>query len=681
LKKIILTYSFLLLVAFAGAQSYFKIDSLKRELLNADSSEMARIYNEMIWTMRNNKPLEAVDYGKQAVILSKRFENYRELAKTYSFMGVLYRNAGNFDEALVYYSLGLEVAEKYKIQDQIGYAHINFGNWYIYSTNFEKSIYHLKKALEISEKEKNLEMISYCNLNLGRAYLITNQVDTALLYFNKALKIRIETNNTTGQSICYKFIADVYNIKKDNNKALKLYETAFQKADKKFDIDLVADIYNKQARIYIENKNYQDALKFAENGIESSLQTKSPVRIKQAYESLSDIYQNMGKYEIALRYKDFVKLYNDTFYNEQLSEKISNVKFEMDSKTKQTKIDSLFRVQEIQSLELKNKNTQFVALLIFVLLTIAVIIIVSYYSKQRQKANKLLRNQKNQITEQYEELRNLNEEISSQRDEIQKQNYAIEKQQVQITDSIIYAQRIQKAVLPPDNLFKEILPYHFILFKPRDIVSGDFYWIKKIEKYIIVTAADCTGHGIPGAFVSMLGMSLLNNVTTGKIHKKANLILEELREHIKSSLRQTHENESQDDGIDMALCIIDTENLTLQFAGANNPLFIVRNEQLTVIEPTLNPVGIYFREKEFANNEYQLEKNDNIYMFSDGYSDQFGGPEGRRFMSQNFRDLIISIQKYPMPQQKNMLEKKFNEWKGKTRQIDDILILGIKIAF
>ena len=631
--------------------------------------------------MRNSIPLEAVDYGKEAIKLSKKYKNYTELAKTYSFMGVLYRNAGNFDQALVYYNLGLDVAEENNLEEQLGYAHINFGNWFIYSEKYAESLYHLEKALAIAEKNNNKSMISYCNLNIGRTFLLINEPDTALIFFNKALSIRFINGNSTGQSICYKFIADVYKNKKEYDTALKIYETAYDKADRKFDLDLVADIYNKQAQIYLILGNVSKANQIANLGIEVSLQTKSPVRIRHAYESLSIIKQKLGFYKEALQYRDFVKLYNDSFYLEQLSEKISNVKFELESKKQKTKIDSLSKAQKIQALTIRNTKIERTSLIVALILLITIIGFVTFYSIQRKKANKLLKTQKDEISLQNSDLFNKNEEIKTQRDEIQKQNSAIENQQVKITDSIIYAQRIQEAVLPPSKIFKEIFPYHFILFKPRDIVSGDFYWIKKIDKYVIVTAADSTGHGIPGAFVSMLGMSLLNKIVVSNNNISASGILEELRSHIKYSLRQSSDKDSQDDGMDMALCVINTETLETQFAGANNPLYIIRNNELQIINATPNPVGIYFREKEFKNNIVQLQKNDTIYMFSDGYSDQFGGPENRRFMTSKFRKLLLNIQKYPMAAQQNILEAKFNEWKGNYRQIDDILVMGIKMSF
>ncbi len=258
----------------------------------------------------------------------------------------------------------------------------------------------------------------------------------------------------------------------------------------------------------------------------------------------------------------------------------------------------------------------------------------------------------------------------------------IEKQNRDITKSIQYAKRIQQAALPPKDLIDKLLPNNFILYLPRDIVSGDFYWVTKIRNKILFTAADCTGHGVPGAFMSMLGIAFLNEIV-GKIdyeQLQPNLILNILRQYVIRFLKQEADTSSSKDGMDMALCMLDTRTEELHFSGANNPMWLVRNGQLMEFAPDDMPIGIYYNAKEsFTNHSIKYEPGDIIYIFSDGYADQFGGPRNKKFMIKRMRQLIIEISSLPMEEQKQILLKTHLEWKGNNKQLDDILVMGVKL--
>ncbi len=272
-----------------------------------------------------------------------------------------------------------------------------------------------------------------------------------------------------------------------------------------------------------------------------------------------------------------------------------------------------------------------------------------------------------------DELLNQHEIVTEQKDQISKRN---EK----INNSIKYARRIQNAVMPSEEYMTEILPEYFILNKPRDIVSGDFYWTELKDNQLIVVTADSTGHGVPGAFMSMLGVSMLNEIVNKDICHGASEILNELRNKIKSSLNQTGEKDEQKDGFDMALCIIDLENKKLEFAGAYNPLYLMRDNQLIEIKADKMPVGIHIKEKEsFTSHKTDLEHNDLIYMFSDGYTDQFGGEKNQKFSKKSFKNLIKEIHNEPLKKQEEILSETFETWKGKLDQLDDVLVFGIKI--
>lgn len=284
-----------------------------------------------------------------------------------------------------------------------------------------------------------------------------------------------------------------------------------------------------------------------------------------------------------------------------------------------------------------------------------------------------------EIQSQNNKLLEQNEEITAQRDNIEKQHTIVKKQKQVITDSINYAQRIQHAVLPSDNKFAGHLKDFFILYKPRDIVSGDFYWFTSRENKVIIVVADCTGHGVPGAFMSMLGMAFLAEVSRmSEVTSPADM-LEFMREKVKQSLHQYDERSLQKEGMDMSLCVYNKDTQTIEYAGAYSPLYIIRNNDVIVYKGDRQPVAVYLKERAFTNNTIKVEQGDRFYMFSDGYADQVAEGSLKKFMPKNFRNLLLENHQLPMEEQKEKLEKTLSEWKGQGAQIDDILVMGFEL--
>jgi serine phosphatase RsbU (regulator of sigma subunit) len=369
---------------------------------------------------------------------------------------------------------------------------------------------------------------------------------------------------------------------------------------------------------------------------------------------------------------------------------------------KQKETEEKERQKEIKLLEIQNEKNKitiekqqeirkrFIWTFGFVL--IILILIVANLISARKK-NIRLRAQKRQIEQINDELNQQNEEIKAQKDyleiantQINEQKIEIEKKNDEITDSIRYAQRIQTAVLPNIDLIEAGLSDYFVFYMPKDIVSGDFYWMKEIGENIVIAVADCTGHGVPGAFMSMLGISSLNELVTKSGFDEAGVILNRLRKKVKKSLGQTGKLAEQKDGMDMVLIIIDKENMKLQFAGANNPLIHISGGNMTILKPDRMPIGIYYKEEDFKGQTIDIKKGDIIYAYSDGFQDQFGGEKGIKFYAKRFKNLLFDIHQKPMPEQMNILKQTLNEWQsykdpqGRAyEQVDDILVVGIKV--
>ena len=362
--------------------------------------------------------------------------------------------------------------------------------------------------------------------------------------------------------------------------------------------------------------------------------------------------------------------------------------------------------------------------IIYTIFGIAAIVFIVYLNsrrliKEKIRLEQIVKERTAEVVAQKTEIEAQRDEIVAQRDLVMEQKEHIEEIHEEITDSIHYAKRIQRAILPDEEHVNAAVPEHFILFKPKDIVSGDYYWASvlksenKVNKDLIgklvITAADCTGHGVPGAFMSMLGVSFLNEIVNEKGVDRPDLILNMMRENVIASLQQKGAEGEQKDGMDMSLCVIDIEQMKLQFAGANNPVYIIRNKELPEIilnnkdaetkdiesdkyyfkevKSDKMPIAIYVLMDDFRLNEIDLLPGDTIYMFSDGYADQFGGKKGKKFKYKPFKELLLSIQDLPMNEQKQILDQRIEEWKNTVNektgqvaeQIDDIVVIGIKI--
>jgi serine phosphatase RsbU (regulator of sigma subunit) len=349
----------------------------------------------------------------------------------------------------------------------------------------------------------------------------------------------------------------------------------------------------------------------------------------------------------------------------------------------------------------------------FVFVIFGISIIIYIYTQEFYKSTDLLNtkntklaNSNQQILSQKSEIEAQRDEIETQRDAVVQQKNKIEEIHKSLSESIDYATRLQESILPEKSILKKYLSDFFVLFKPKDKVSGDFYWWTHIENHTIITAADCTGHGVPGAFMSMLGISFLREIVQKEYITHTGIILRKLRKEIIKSLNQKDKIHNQKDGMDMAIISINHETNTIQFSGANNPLYIITNAELNIlskenlssiklydklnlknkdskflyeIKPDKMPIAIYDKMSRFTTHEIQIKKGDQIYLFSDGFADQFGGERNKKYKYKPFKNLLLENANKSMQEQFDILKSSFTKWKGNNEQVDDLVIIGIKI--
>ncbi len=549
----------------------------------------------------------------------------------------------------------------------------------------KKSLNYAEKSYNLAKKSKDKNMQANALNMMGTAYYQQQKYRLAIRNYEKELDLRKQLGQKYSKIKVEYNLAATYQISGKEKKALGLYKEVLDYSKKKNYPELTKKTYRSIIQVYVKEKDYKDAFLY----LQEYQNYLNNIKTNYTQQKINLLETQFEEHEKELNKKANRLKEIDSVLNELLIEKSTLVE---DTIVKGLTIDKLAtdtikKAEEIkvQKEEVKRREQWLTGAIIFIVVVLIFSFLLTWMYRRMKKAYKLLAIQNAEILEKNEEIKAQSELIKTQADKLAEQHQITLKQKQEIIDSINYAKRIQQAIFPTKEYINGILNDHFILFKPRDIVSGDFYWMKKIKNFIIVVAADSTGHGVPGAFMSMLGVSFLNEIVSAKSLDNAGEILNRLRDKVKKSLHQTDVNSVSQDGMDVAFYIINTETLELQYSGAYNPLFIVRKNQeaeLIEIKADRQPIAIFMREKEFSSYNIQLQKGDCLYTFSDGYADQFGGQKGQKFKLKNFKQILLDIYDLPMKEQKQILKSTLEDWMGNTHeQLDDILVLGVRVDF
>jgi len=662
-----------------------EIDSLKLLLNRQDDSVKVHILIDIYENYEQGKILLGKEYLDQALEIADKLKNEYLKATVLLQYGNLYNITGEYEKAIAYFNNSKEIFEKENHYIAVGSVYNNLGATYEKQGKYNEAMDNLIKALSIYETSDDSLSIAKTYLNLGLLYSRQENYEKSLELYNKSLSIREKLNDKAGVALLYNNIAIVNYYLEDYNNVRSYFEKAYQMYVELGNLRRqlmalynLAQIHNEIgqkekalhtyfeilkiekelgqkgeqvttyyaiADLYYSRNALQKAKKYCNLGLELAKEIGALAKLSSIYDLLSQVYKTELNYKKALEYAELSFVLNDSVFNAEKSRQIQEIETKYETKKKEQQIKNLENEKTIKDLKIKKqKNFSIFLLSGFVSIFIFLLILFRQIKKIR-KANSLLAYQKKQIT-----------------------------------DSIEYASRIQTAILPPEDFISRVIPDHFILYKPRDIVSGDFYWITHKDDKIIVAAVDCTGHGVPGAFMSMLGFAFLNEIVNKETELKANSILNQLRDYVKESLHQTGKEDEAKDGMDIALCIIDPDKQKLQYSGAYNPLYLIRDDDFISLKADRMPIGIHIIEKgSFTNHEIDIKKGDIIYIFTDGYIDQFGGPNSRKFKLIPFKEMLISIKDKSMSEQKEILDTEFAKWKGDHDQIDDVLVMGIKI--
>jgi len=586
--------------------------------------------------------------------LKKELSDLQGMANSLNNLGEIYSLWSDYEKAIDYYLEANSIFSALGNLQSISVSYHNIGDLYYKLENYELAKKNYLKALETQTNLGDKSGMVYSLKNLGSVYIETNELDAAQQSFLEALTIAQELEDKTGIASILNNFGRLNIIQKDYKAAIKKFNQSLAINKKLGNQFGIANNHYSLGNAYWQRNNYQMALVHYHTSLEIA-DTLKILSIKQnIYKGIAGIYKAMGNFEEALDNYVLFQEIKDTLLSSQIHNQIAELetKYQAEQKEKEIKLKDI--ELEKNATEIKQRKFQRNALLLGISLVFLLALAIYRSYKQKQKANIILSDQKAEIEEKNQE----------------------------ITASIRYAKIIQNALLPHPDFVKEIFPDSFIFFRPKDIVSGDFYWFAESEKYNYVTAVDATGHGVPGAFISLLGFNLLNTIF--KEHKNigAAEFLNQLNIGFSERMFKTYEKEALMDSMDLAICRIDKDKKQLEYAGAYNPLWIARNGEMIVQKADKLSIGSFteYPDRQYTSHQVQLEKGDMIYLFSDGYADQFGGPRSKKFMYKQLKTLLLeNYQKGPLMQEK-ILDQNYEDWKGDQEQIDDILIIGIRIT-
>jgi len=664
MKQILLLFSFLILFSPCSLSAKNKIlDSLETELKTAAIDTLkTRLLNKISIELSNTGEFEkALEKGQEALKIAKLSNDTIGMADSYNNIANMFLRLGKYDKALENFLLAIKNYEKFNSQKGIANCKVGVGVIYYYQKDYDKAIAYYSQAIVLYKSVGAKKGMSGCYNNVGEIYRLQQKFPLALECYKEALKISEETKNRKGEATALGNLGNVYYDLKNFKKALEYYLKS---------IEIKKEIGNKQglaltlnniASIYKSQKKFDEALNYSTQSLVLARSIDSKEDIKQAYLNLSEIYALKGAHKQAY---DYYHLYNnikDSIVQTQSNEQIHEMQTKYETELKDNEIALLNKNQEVQEAELKKKSIIIWAGLMGLLLILLLSVFIYRNYRNKKKANELL---------------------ASKNKEIELQKSLLEEKNKDITDSIKYAQRIQEAILPPDETLNSILPEHFILYKPKDIVSGDFYWAEQWGKHTLIAAVDCTGHGVPGAFMSIVAANLLNEAVVEHALTQPAAILNSVRKGLGKILKKKQDESQIKDGMDAALISLNMEEQTLQFAGAYNPMWLIRNGSCVEYKADKTPIGVglHDQDKPFTNHIVPLQKNDCIYIFTDGYADQFGGEKGKKFKYNGLKQLLLSNAHLPMKTQQEILLSAIEKWKGNLEQVDDILVLGIRIG-
>lgn len=633
---------------------------------------------------------------RKALANYQKAENKNGEARCYKSIGSYYERTAKPDSAIYYLEKSLEILLDIGEDKPLISIYTSLGNAKRIYGDYVSALEYFKEALSRAIKLDYKIAIAYTYSNIANCYQLLSRYDQSLENYNESLEILKGLNDRRGVAMVLYSLANVFEMKQDTAKSVEYFKSALTEFEAINDLIGISGSLYSLGRMEAAQKRYVNARKYIERSLSISRQLNEVSSISECLNVLGTIYQEAGEYRkavdinlealklareaeakdvmldilprLAILYEklnehDQANIYlyqlmdlKDSLINKESIGQINELAVQYETEKKDYKMKLKEAELKKEQAEVKRQNLQkiFFAAAFGLMVLLAFVIFRSYH--QKRKDNVL---------------------IASQKEEVEHQKEIVEEKNREILDSIAYAKRIQSAILPPMKLVKEYLTDSFIIYKPKDIVAGDFYWMEVIRDITIFASADCTGHGVPGAMVSVVCHNAMNRSVREFGLTNPASILDKTRELVIETFIKS--DQEVKDGMDISLCALNTKTNQLQWAGANNPLWLIRNGTLTEYKADKQPIGKFAESNPFTSHSIQLEHGDTIYIFTDGFTDQFGGEKGKKFKSKPFKELLVSLYEQPMDSQSKTIMQTFEHWKGNLEQVDDVCIIGVRV--
>lgn len=608
------------------------------------------LLNRGILKSLGGKMAEALELLYKALQIYENIGNKAGISNAYNNIGIVYDNSNQYSKALEFYQKAFIIRQESGDKRRISQILNNIAIIHSKQKNYDVALQYYMKAIEISKNFNDKKTLSTSLLNVGFLYIEKENWQKAQSYFNQALQIKKEINDNRGIANIMLGLGDTYQIQKKYDKALYYYFEALKIREK------INDQYT----------------------------------IMGDFKVIAETYALIGNYKEAIVYLKKYKEINQNTFNNASSIKIAEIYSKYEAERKEKEILLLQKDKEIQDLKLL-KNKQIIKIAIIIFCVISILLITLYFLKLKnekiyfalKEKNNEIQIQKAEIIQQRNDLEHLYSDLKNKHECAQHQHDVIQIKTKYITDSIRYARLIQEAILPNESILQQAFADAFILFKPKDIVSGDYYWIEKMNEKIYFALVDSCGHGVAGALISIIGHDILNEAIFEFNHQHPADILSFFNSRLRTILKENYEEIIVNAGMDVGIFTYDTQTSMLEYSGSHNPIYIIRNEEILTYKSNFYPVGVSMENEnniqQFANNALLLMENDKVYIYSDGYIDQFGGRERKKFMSKQFRELLLELHDLSSNNQKHQLWEKFKKWQGQEEQVDDVIVFGICI--
>ena len=681
LKLFLLVFLFTLSCSNCYSQGNVETDSLKQVLKTAkDDTSRCNVLNMLIelldeseWPTYNKELKGICEKQLKGRTKNDPLRNFylKHMATALSNEGLNYENQGDALNAIEFYHQSLKIQEEIKDRYGISSTFFNIGGLYKNQHDPEKALEYYEKSLKKSEEicatceeKQDKNGMAFALTNIGFLYHDKHDTTKAKENFLKALQLMKEVGNRNGTSYVLNSMGTYYFKERNLPQALEYYKNSYAISKEIHDVYGMASTLNNISDVLFGQGKLDEAQKAGEESYKLSVELGFPNILLYSSHTLSTIYSKKGNWKKAYEMQILYKQMSDSILSE--TNRKASIKKDFQYRyEKKAAADSVKTEQEhkIFAAQIKQEKTQRMALYIGIILV--AVFSVFMYNRFR-------------ITNKQKKLIEIKEK------ETQLQKHIIEEKHKEISDSINYAERIQRSFMATKQMLDKNLSEYFVLFKPKDVVSGDFYWSAELENgHFAFATADSTGHGVPGAIMSLLNITSLEKAT--EHHTNPAEILNHARKNIIDRLKKDGSIDGGKDGMDCTLLVFDLQNKQLKIASANNPVWIIRKNEVGLtelidIKPDKMPVGKHDRDQQpFTLHVIDLIKGDTIYTLTDGFPDQFGGPSGKKFMSKKLKELLLANYELPIDSQKQLLEKTFKDWIGTVEQIDDVSVVGIKI--